>query len=165
MRKVQPTTWNAAEKQTHSIKGGNYTHQYNEVKEKLQPVSFIYVWSIFEHQVNDMYASRKFKVFSSPRWPETHFSHLQVRQRASALEGSFNIFQRPIVTVYEIEHQKTVNTKLGKHTIWFSEVVKEVYHYLQKDWAGRHKKNESKVAFFPKADQSIFNPIVIFFEY
>ena len=30
-------------KKTHSNNGGDYTHQYNEVKEKLYQVSFIYV--------------------------------------------------------------------------------------------------------------------------
>ena len=40
----------------------------------------------------------------------------------------------------------TVNTKLGKQTIWFSEVIKKFYHYFQQKEAGRHKKIESKVA-------------------
>ena len=50
-------------KKTQSNNGGNYTHQYNGVKEKLWPVSFIYVWTIFEQQVKDMYASQKFQGF------------------------------------------------------------------------------------------------------
>ena len=33
-RKLQSITWNTANK-THSNNGGNYTHQNNEVKEKL----------------------------------------------------------------------------------------------------------------------------------
>ena len=41
-------------KKTQSNNAVNYTHLYNEVKEKLWPVPFIYVWTIFEHQVNDM---------------------------------------------------------------------------------------------------------------
>ena len=49
--------------ETHSNNGGNHTHQYDEVKEKLYQVSFIYVWTIFEHQVNDMYASQKVQGF------------------------------------------------------------------------------------------------------
>ena len=48
---------------TQSNNGGNYTNQYNEVKEKLQPASFIYVWTIFEHQVKDKYASQKIQEF------------------------------------------------------------------------------------------------------
>ena len=48
---------------THSNNGDNYTNQNNEVKEKLYPVSFIYVSTIFEHQVNDMYASQKVQGF------------------------------------------------------------------------------------------------------
>ena len=50
-------------KKTHSNNECNYTHQYKEVKEKLYEVSFIYVWTIFEHQVNDMYASEKVQGF------------------------------------------------------------------------------------------------------
>ena len=60
---------------------------------------------------------KMFKVFSSLRRPETHFRHAQGHQRAGALAGSTNIFQSTIITVYEVEHQKTVNTKLGKQTI------------------------------------------------
>ena len=74
---------------------------------------------------------KKFKVFSSLRRPETHFRHAQDHQRAGALTGSINIFQRTTIRVYEVEHQKTVNTKLGKQTIWFSEVIKEFHHYFQ----------------------------------
>ena len=48
---------------THSHNGGNYTHQYIEIKEKLKPVFFIYAWTTFEHQVKDMYASQKVQVF------------------------------------------------------------------------------------------------------
>ena len=133
-------------KKAHSNNGGNYTHQYNEVKEKLEPVSFIYVWTIFEHQVNDMNASQKVQGFSSLRRPETHFRHARGHQRAGVLTGSINIFQRTIITVYEVEHQKTINTKLGKQTIRFSEIIKDFYHYFQEEEAGSHKNIESKVA-------------------
>ena len=68
---------------------------------------------------------KKFKVFSSLRRPKTHFRHAQGHQQASALTGSINIIQNTIITVYEVEHQKTVNTKLGKQTFWLSEVIKE----------------------------------------
>ena len=69
--------------------------------------------TIFEHQVNDIDASQKVQGFSSLRRPETHFRHAQAHQRAGALTGSNNIFQRTFITLYEVEHQKTVNTKLG----------------------------------------------------
>ena len=77
-----------------------------------------------------MYASQKFKVYSSLRRPEPHFRQAQGHQRACALTGSIKVFQRTIITVYEVVHQKTVNTKLGKHTVWFSEVIKDIYHYF-----------------------------------
>ena len=89
---------------------------------------------------------KKFKVFSSLRRPETHYRHAQGHQRAGALTGSINIFQSTIITVYEVEHQKTVSTKLGKQTIWVSEVIKDFYHYFQEKEAGWHKNIESKVA-------------------
>ena len=39
------------------------------MKEKLKPVSFIYVGTVFEHQVKDLYASQKLQVFSNLRSP------------------------------------------------------------------------------------------------
>ena len=87
-----------------------------------------------------MNASQKVQGFSSLRRPETHFRHAQGHQRASALTGSINIFQSTIITVYEVEHQKTVNTKLGKQTIRFSEVIKDFYHYFQEKEAGSQKR-------------------------
>ena len=83
---------------------------------------------------------KKIKVCSSLRRPETHFRHAQGHQRAGALTGSINIFQSRTITVYEVEYQKTLNTKLGKQTIWFSEVFKDIYHYFQKKQAGRQKR-------------------------
>ena len=68
---------------------------------------------------------KKFKVFSSFRRLETHFRNAQGHQRAGALTSSINIFQSTTITVYEVEHQKTYNTKLGKQIIWFLEVIKE----------------------------------------
>ena len=62
---------------------------------------------------------KKFKVFSSLRRLEIHFRQAQGHQRAGALTGSINIFQNTIITVYEVENQKTVNRKLGKQTVWF----------------------------------------------
>ena len=45
----------------------------------------------FEHQVEDMYASQKFQIYSSLRCPETHFRPQQSQQRAGAAKGSINI--------------------------------------------------------------------------
>ena len=88
---------------------------------------------------------KKFKVFSSLRRPGIHFRHSQCHQRAGELTGSINIFQSTTITVYKVEYQKTVNIKLGKQTIWFSEVIKEFYHYFQEKKPGRHKTIENKV--------------------
>ena len=88
----------------------------------------------------------KFKVFYILRRPETHFRHAQGNQRAGALTGSINIFQSTTITVYEVEHPKTVNTKLGKQTIWFLEVIKDIYHYFQRKKAGRQEETAGEVA-------------------
>ena len=111
-----------------------------------------------------MYASQKVQgFFSELRRPETYFWHAQGHQRAAALTGSINIFQSTTITVYEVEYQKTVNTKLGKQTIWFSEVIKEFHQYFRGKKAGRHKKIEKKkirLHCTPKAYQSILqNPM------
>ena len=74
---------------------------------------------------------KKLKVFSDLRRPETQFRHAQSHQGADALTDSFNIFQSTVIRVYEVEHQKTVNTELGKQTIWISEIIKEFYQYFQ----------------------------------
>ena len=62
---------------------------------------------------------KKFKNFSSLRRPETHVRHAQGHQRAGALTGSLNIFQSTAITVYEVEYQKTVNTKLKNRLFGF----------------------------------------------
>ena len=68
------------------------------------------------------------KIFSRLRRPQTYVRHAQSHQRAGASTGSINIIQNTAITVYEIELQKTINTKLGKQTTWFSEVIKDFYH-------------------------------------
>ena len=119
----------AQKKKTHSSNWANYAHQYNEVKEKLKPVSFIYVWTIFEHQVKDIFAIQKPQVLSNLRSPLTNIRHDQGHQRPSASTGSMNINQNRIMTVYKLESQKTVNAKLWKRTNWFSEVMKEIFYH------------------------------------
>ena len=59
-----------------------------------------------------MYASQKFQVFPTICRPETHFRYAQGHQGAGALTGSINIVQNTNITVYEVESQKTVYTKL-----------------------------------------------------
>ena len=89
---------------------------------------------------------KNLKVLFSLRRPEIHLRRAHGHRRGSAITGSINVFQGTITTVYEVVHQKTVNTKLGKQTIWFSEVIKEFYHYFPEKKAGRNKKIENKVA-------------------
>ena len=83
---------------------------------------------------------KKCKVFSSLRRPETHLGRVQGHQRAGAFTRSIYIFQSTIITVYEVEHEKTVNTKLGKKTIWFSEVTRVSPLLPKKCSAETHKK-------------------------
>ena len=88
---------------------------------------------------------KKFKVFPSLLGPETHFRRAKGHQRAGALSGSIKIFQITIMTVYEVEHQKTVTTKPGIDYLVFRGKHR-VLPLLPKKQAGRHKKIESKVA-------------------
>ena len=74
-----------------------------------------------------------FKFHSTLRKPETNVRHAQSHQRAGASSGYINIIQNTSFLVYEVEHQKIVGAKLGKQTIWFSEVIKELYHYFRKN--------------------------------
>ena len=67
---------------------------------------------MFEHQVKDMYASENVLVFSRLSRAETHFKHTQDHERARALTRPIYIIQNTITTVYEVESQETVNTKL-----------------------------------------------------
>ena len=89
---------------------------------------------------------KKLKFLSSLRRPETDFRHAQGHRGAGALTGSINIFQRTTITVYEVVHRKAVNTKLGKQTIWLSEVIKDIYHYFQEKQTRRQKETEVEVA-------------------
>ena len=93
-----------------------------------------------------MYASQEVQVFSSFRGPETDFRDLEDSQLTSALTRCNNSFQETISTVYEVKHQKTVNTKIGERTNWFLEVRKEkIHHAFRKRYTGRRKK-EIRVA-------------------
>ena len=90
----------------------------------------------------------KFKIFSSLRRTETHVRHAQGHQRASASLGYIKNNQNTFTTEYEVEHQKTFNTKLGKQTIWVSEVIKEFYHHFQeKSYLTQKDKKQSRIAF------------------
>ena len=142
-------------KKTHSNNWGNHFQQ-NEVKKKLQPVPFIYVWRKFEHQVKDMCSSQKVQVFSSLRRPEAQFRLAQGHHQAGAITGSINNIQNTSITVYEVESHKTVNTKFWERTNWFSELIQEIFHHnFQQSYTRRHKKIESKIECNAKAYQPI----------
>ena len=103
---------------------------------------------------------KKFMVFYSLPKPETHFRHVQGHQRASALSSSTNLFQSTFITVYEVEHQQTVNIKLGKHPIWVSEVIKEFYYFFLERKLADTKRQKVKLPCIPEASQSTLqNPI------
>ena len=55
-----------------------------------------------------MYATQKVQVFSILRSSEANFRHVQGHQRASALAGSIKIILNTIITVQEVESQKTL---------------------------------------------------------
>ena len=91
-----------------------------EAKEKMYPISIIYVWTTFEQQVKDLYESQKVQVYSCLRRPETHFQYRQGHQRAGALTCSINNLQKRNYTLNGIGHQKAINLrKLGNELIVF----------------------------------------------
>ena len=108
-----------------------YIHQNKEVKEKQYPLSFIYVKTTFEHQVQDMYASQKIQVYSSLRRLKTHFRHPQGHQRASAITDSNCMYSKQIYYSERIRTSKDSLhiKKLGEWTSWFSEVIKVLFHH------------------------------------
>ena len=59
-----------------------------------------------------MIAFQKNEALPTIRRPQTHFKHAQGHQRPSVLTGSINIVQNTNFTVYEVESQKAVYTKL-----------------------------------------------------
>ena len=64
---------------------------------------------MFEHQVQNLYASQKAQVFSSLRMPKAHVKHQQGHRRAAELTSSIIIMQNTNITVNGVEHQKTDN--------------------------------------------------------
>ena len=66
------------------------------------PISFIYVWATFEHELQDLYASQKVQVFPSLGRPKSLFGHARGYQRASVLTGSISIIQNTIFTIYKV---------------------------------------------------------------
>ena len=114
---------------THSNNRANYNRQNNEVQKNFQPVRFIYVWTIFEHQVKAKYASQKLQLVPCTRGPQTHFRNAQDHQLAGALTVVIRSIQNTNVTRYEVESQKTVNTKSRKRTGWISELIDQMFDY------------------------------------
>ena len=53
------------------------------------------------------------------RQPDKHFRHARGHQRAGAVTGSFNIIQNTVITVYEVESQKTDNADFENVLIGF----------------------------------------------
>ena len=83
-------------------------------------ISFIYVWTTVEPQVQELFSSQAVRFVSKIGRPETPFRHEQRKQRASAVLGSTNNTQNTFVKVNWVEHQKIVNRKkLGKRTTYF----------------------------------------------
>ena len=93
---------------------------------KKYPISCIYVWATFKHQVKGMYANQKFD-FSSLRRPELYFWHRagppssratieQGHHQAGAMTGSIKLIQNKYITV-DGEHQQTVNIKNSENRL------------------------------------------------
>ena len=147
-RNVQSDIWTTADKNfipkteaTITLNTTSWKRSCNQFP-SLMSEPYLRTWSkTFMHL-------KMFKFVSSLRRSETHIRNAQANQRASASTGSINIIWNTIFAVYEVDSQKTVNTGLGKRNIWFSEVIKEFYHYFQENpEKERHKKIEKRIAF------------------
>ena len=147
MRKFQSEIWKTPEKNV--VPKTKATITINTTKWKRSCNQFLSIMSepyLSTKSMNSMH-TKKFKCLSSLHWPQTHVRNAQGHQRAVASTWSFDTIQTTIITVYDVESQKTVNTRLGKRNIWFSEVIKEFYQCLQeKTEKERHKKIENRVA-------------------
>ena len=144
-RKLRSKTWNTAEKKLFPIL--ETITLFNTIKQNRscnQFLSFMSEPYLSSSSMTCMHL-KKFKVFSNFPGPETHFRHAQGHQQACPLVGSTYIFHSTFNTVFEVVHQKTVNTKLGKYYLAFGS-NQRLFHYFQEKTAGRHKKTESKVA-------------------
>ena len=76
-RKFSPKTWHLNGKNPfQATMQLNSPTQWNT--KVVYPISFIYVWTTSEDQVQDFYASQKLQVNSSLRRPETDFRQRQV---------------------------------------------------------------------------------------
>ena len=78
----------------------------------MYPSSFIYVWTTFEQQVQNLCASQKGQIFSSICGWETRFRHQQGHQPAVAISGSIENIRKITTAMNSVERQKTVN--IGK---------------------------------------------------
>ena len=63
--------------------------------------------NIFQHQVQDLYTSRKLQVCSYLSRLKTRFHHQQIHQQANEIKGSFTFFQKTATAVNGVENQKT----------------------------------------------------------
>ena len=88
-----------------------------------------------------MNASEKVQVSSILRRPEPHFGVLHGHQGAASLTISCNIFQGTTIGVYEVEHQKTVNTNLENGLISFRENWNLFNTTCKQIYAKRRKKH------------------------
>ena len=88
-----------------------------------------------------MCASQKVQVLSGLRKPEAQFRHTRGHQRAGALTGSINIIQNTVITVYEVESQKTDNADFENVLIAFQ---KKSNRYSITTFGRARMENEKK---------------------
>ena len=106
----------------------SWPRHWIEREREVYPISFIYVWTTFKHQVQDLYAPQNVLVFRSDRRPKPHFRHEQGYHWLYALICSFIYPQKATFEVNGVEHQKTANNEKNfKPNNWFSEVIKKTF--------------------------------------
>ena len=131
-------------------------------KREEYPISFIYVLTTIQHQIQDLYASQKVPFFSSLPTLQTHFRPKRGHQRAGATLGSFSYIQKTATAVNIVEHQKTVDIEKHLKTDYtlFSSNQRVLSSLLAKKDLKHAQLYETKLEGIDRAHQLILeNPI------
>ena len=99
----------------------------------MYPIFSIYVWKIFELQVQNLYAFQKFQVFSYPQRPETQLQQQQGHQWASAYVGSIKKTSSVKNRVEREETNTTLRKNVEKSWLVFTTNQRVVEDYLSNE--------------------------------
>ena len=162
-RKFQTETWHTADENSFRTRRQLYRSVQSSGRKVLTSffqLCLTHICALVQWHVCISRSSRFFLVFAGQKCI-SHFRHAHGHQWAAASRRSIKIIQNTFFAVNEVESQQTLYKKMGKLTVWFSEVIKEFYHYFREKKAGRCKMKKVKLQCFSKAHQLILqNPMV-----